>query len=115
MALRRALFALGLRYRVCTRPERGIPNKADIVFRRAKVAVEVRGCFWHGCPTHYQAPKTNSEFWARKVEANLARDRLTRDAWTEAGWLVLDVWEHEDMVVAAESVAGLVRQRMSSV
>src|SRR4051794_2033798 len=51
MALRRILHSRGLRYRVdATLPLRGVRRRADIVFRRARVAVFVDGCFWHGCP-----------------------------------------------------------------
>ena len=92
MALRRALWALGLRYRANHRVHGMRP---DIVFVGARVAVFVDGCFWHGCPRHYRAPSTNAAFWAAKVRTNRARDRRQGAALAEAGWTVIRLWEHE--------------------
>src|SRR5436190_11139972 len=58
LALRRAVWRLGLRYRVDIAPIPG-RRRADLVFTRAKVAVYVDGCFWHSCPTHATIPKAN--------------------------------------------------------
>src|SRR4051794_37394923 len=77
LALRRAVHAKGLRYRVDVAPVRGIRRRADLVFTRARVAVFVDGCFWHGCPVHATWPATNAEFWREKLEANRRRDRDT--------------------------------------
>ncbi|MEV0217378.1 hypothetical protein, partial [Micromonospora sp. NPDC050695] len=74
LVLRRALHARGLRYRVCTKPLPDLRMKADIVFRPARVAVEIKGCFWHGCPQHYRRPAANSAYWSAKVARNIARD-----------------------------------------
>jgi len=91
LALRRALWHAGLRYRV--RP--GIPGKPDLVFLGCKLAVFIDGCFWHGCPDHYKAPATNATFWAGKIEGNIARDRIVNRRLSEMGWSVLRFWEHE--------------------
>ena len=56
LAVRRAVHSLGLRYRVDVRPLPGIRRTADLVFRPARVAVFVDGCFWHGCPDHSTRP-----------------------------------------------------------
>ena len=66
VAVRRALHAMGLRYRVAERPIPDYPRTADIVFRRAGVAVFVDGCFWHGCPEHYVESKSNRDYWIPK-------------------------------------------------
>src|SRR5579871_1868294 len=79
LALRRALHALGLRYRVCARPIPEVRRTADIVFRTARVAVEVRGCFWHGCPVHYREPVANNSYWTDKLQRNRRRDEQTAD------------------------------------
>jgi DNA mismatch endonuclease (patch repair protein) len=73
MLLRKALWNQGLRYRVHIRVAEAPP---DIVFTRAKVAIFVDGCFWHGCPTHYVAPVNNAEFWRNRLASNEARDAL---------------------------------------
>ena len=109
LALRSAVHALGLRYRVNARPLKGVRRTADLVFSRARVAVFLDGCFWHGCPEHHTVAKTNGEFWARKVSENRRRDRDTDAKLAEAGWRSVRVWEHEDPVVAAERVRAAVR------
>ena len=108
LALRRALHARGLRYRV-TYPVPGNRLRTiDIAFTRAKVAVFVDGCFWHGCPDHGTQPRANAGWWATKLAANAARDRDTDRLLTEAGWTVLRVWEHEAPEVAATRVLDVV-------
>lgn len=94
LAVRRRLHALGLRYRVSIRPISDVRRTADIVFTRAKVAVFIDGCFWHGCPQHYEAPTRNAEFWVMKRQANRRRDAETNATLTAAGWCVLRYWEH---------------------
>src|SRR5271157_5550630 len=73
-----------------------LPGRPDFVYRDAKVAVFVHGCFWHRCPTHgVKLPKTHIAFWQRKFERNVERDRLNREELEAMGWLVLVVWEHQ--------------------
>ncbi|MFI7680356.1 very short patch repair endonuclease [Actinophytocola sp. NPDC049390] len=114
VALRQLLHARGLRYRVCARPIPGMRRTADIVFRPARVAVEVYGCFWHGCPEHYRAPATNSQYWAGKVERNMRRDADTANTLNDAGWALVVVWEHENLTEAAERVTELVMLRRAA-
>ncbi|MFB8145350.1 very short patch repair endonuclease [Microbacterium sp. NPDC056003] len=94
-AIRRRLHALGLRYRVSARPVPNLRRTADIVFFRARVAVFIDGCFWHGCPEHYQAPVRNGGFWLEKRVRNRARDAETDAKLLESGWTVLRFWEHQ--------------------
>jgi DNA mismatch endonuclease (patch repair protein) len=114
LALRRALHAMGLRYRVCARPVPEVPRAVDVVFRPARVAVEVRGCFWHGCSEHYRQPKANETYWSAKVARNVARDADTERRLDAAGWLLVVVWEHDDPRDAAAKVAAIVSQRRES-
>lgn len=111
LALRRLLHAEGLRYRVAVRPLPEVRRSADLVFRPAKVAVFVDGCFWHRCPDHATDPKTNSEYWKPKLDRNVERDRETDALLEAAGWISIRVWEHEEPVEASRRVANLVRQR----
>lgn len=109
-ALRSELHRRGLRYRVqVSLVDRR--RKHDIVFTRAKVVVEVRGCFWHGCPDHGTLPKANRDWWAEKIEANRRRDEDTDERLAAAGWTVIVVWEHDDPVAAADRVEATVRGR----
>ena len=94
LSIRRALHALGYRYRVDHQPDPELRCRGDIVFTRRRVVVFVDGCFWHGCPDHATAPKNNVEWWAEKFEANVARDRRNDAALFELGWTVVRVWEH---------------------
>ncbi|ALG13357.1 very short patch repair endonuclease [Kibdelosporangium phytohabitans] len=109
--LRKALFAAGLRYRIHVRPIPGVRREADIVFRSARVAVFVDGCFWHGCPQHATWPKNNAAFWRTKIETNRRRDTDTDARLDEAGWLSVRVWEHEPVRAAAERVREIVQVR----
>jgi DNA mismatch endonuclease, patch repair protein len=109
--LRKALHAVGLRYRVHRRPIEGVRREADIVFGRVRVAVFVDGCFWHGCPEHATWPRNNAEFWRNKIESNRSRDLDTDARLREAGWLPIRVWEHEDVEAAAARVREAVVSR----
>lgn len=105
LALRRAVHALGLRYRVAARPIPSIRRTADLVFVSARVAVFLDGCFWHGCPIHYRSPSANSTYWSAKVDRNRRRDGEVDSMLAEQGWQVVRVWEHEDVAEAARRVA----------
>lgn len=89
--LRKALWARGYRYRI----KNSLYGKPDIVFHRVKLAVFVDGCFWHGCPEHYNKPATNVEFWLAKISATKKRDQQVNKKLEEDGWQVIRFWEHE--------------------
>jgi DNA mismatch endonuclease, patch repair protein len=92
VALRRALWRRGLRYRCCAND---LPGKPDIVFRGRRVAVFVHGCFWHahrGCK-RARIPRSNAAYWVAKIRGNAERDRLNARRLRGAGWRVIEVWE----------------------
>lgn len=68
-------------------------GKPDFVFRAAKLAVFVDGCFWHGCPRHATKPAIRAEWWAAKLARNAQRDRDVTRTLRKAGWRVVRVWE----------------------
>jgi DNA mismatch endonuclease, patch repair protein len=105
--LRSLLHAQGLRYRVSTKPVPNLRRTADIVFPKARVAVFVDGCYWHGCPEHHRPAKVNSEFWRRKISDNQRRDVETTNALMDEGWTVIRCWEHEDPRDVADRVIGV--------
>lgn len=111
-ALRRAVYALGLRFRLHRRLIAGSRRSTDIVFPSSRVAVFVDGCFWHSCPLHGTKPKNNAEWWEAKLTANLTRDRDTDECLMRLGWKVVRVWEHEDPVIAATAIERVVRARL---
>jgi DNA mismatch endonuclease (patch repair protein) len=110
--LRQALRARGLvGYRKHLRVLPDMRRSVDIAFIGARVAVDVRGCFWHGCPKHSRRGTANSEWWDQKLAVNIERDRDTERRLSAAGWLVMVVWEHEDPEDSAERVSVVVRER----
>jgi DNA mismatch endonuclease (patch repair protein) len=91
MIIRRGLHARGLRYRLHCK---GLPGRPDLVFPKFRAAVFVHGCFWHshGCVLS-KLPATREEFWRKKLDANVARDRAAINTLCSQGWRVLVVWE----------------------
>jgi len=107
--LRSELHRLGLRFRIHRRPVPELRREADIVFPAARVAVFVDGCFWHGCPEHATWPKANDTWWREKIEGNRSRDEATDAELRRKGWTPIRVWEHEDPLEAAKTIAVQVR------
>lgn len=95
-APRSALHAQGLRYRRKYRIDlREVKPRPDVVFRRAKMAVFMDGCYWHSCPKHgSRGLRTNAGCWTAKLARNVDPDREHDAALRGAGWTVLRIWEH---------------------
>ena len=92
--VRKYLFSQGFRYR---KNDARLPGKPDIVLPKYKTVIFVNGCFWHaheGCK-YFVWPKNNAEFWKKKIEGNIVRDKKTRQQLEDLGWKVLIVWECE--------------------
>jgi DNA mismatch endonuclease, patch repair protein len=112
LAIRRALHAEGFRFRVdlALRPDRVRLIRPDIVFTRAKVAVFIDGCFWHGCPEHgRRVGGANASYWGPKIARNRERDREQTARLARVGWDVVRVWEHEDTADAVRRIGEAVR------
>lgn len=90
--VRRALTDLGVRYRL---NGRGILGKPDIVFKGRRRVIFVHGCFWHQHAKCRRAkrPATRAEFWTRKLDGNVLRDKRTVRLLKAQGWRVLVLWE----------------------
>lgn len=111
LLLRHELHRRGMRFRV-NAPLPGLPRRrADLLLTRARIAVFVDGCFWHGCPEHATRPAANAEWWASKLARNVERDRETDERLRAEGWIVLRFWEHADAVAAADEVETAWRSR----
>lgn len=93
LAIRKALFALGYRYRLHSP---NLPGRPDIVFPSRRKAIFVHGCFWHShdCPKG-KAPKSRSDYWLPKLQANVARDARALDNLKKQGWRTLVIWQCE--------------------
>lgn len=91
IAVRKAAHALGLRFRIHSND---LPGKPDLVFRRWQTALFVNGCFWH---SHHcergRLPKTNVDYWTRKLESNARRDKKSISLLKKSGWRCAVIWE----------------------
>ncbi|MFF1459815.1 very short patch repair endonuclease [Streptomyces sp. NPDC058330] len=114
VAVRKLLHASGYRYRLNERVPHMPRRTIDIAFTRAKVAVFLDGCFWHGCPDHATQPKSNAEWWRQKLDKNMARDAETTAHLVAEGWAVLRFWEHQSPAQVAEVVAEAVDRERSA-
>lgn len=83
------------------RRNQNLPGRPDFVFRRARLAVFVDGCFWHGCPTHGRKPGSNRGYWLEKLQRNRQRDQIVGRSLSGSGWTVIRLWEHELCAPAA--------------
>lgn len=94
LKVRRALTALGARYRL---NRKDLPGSPDVVMPGRRLAIFVHGCFWHGhdCPRGSRVPKANREYWTAKVARNVARDARNRADLLARGWRVETIWECE--------------------
>jgi len=106
LAVRRILHSRGIRYRVDTRPESDLRCKADLVWKGLHLVIFIDGCFWHGCPTHATRPKANQDWWAKKLDGNMERDRRADAELGARGWKVLRFWEHERPEEVADVICG---------
>lgn len=95
LAVRKVLRELGWTGYRLHRKE--LPGKPDIVFVGRRKAIFVNGCFWHGhtCKRGARSPKTNQEYWSKKIERNIERDSANVQALEAMGWSVLVIWECE--------------------
>lgn len=92
MRIRSALHQLGYRFRLHVKE---LPGKPDIVLPKYKTVIFVHGCFWHrhkGC-VRATTPSTNQEYWEKKFQQNVMRDKLEQDELKRMGWRVIVVWE----------------------
>ena len=118
IALRRALWSLGLRYRVDVPT---MPGRPDIVFIRARVVVFCDGDFWHGRRLRARLARLagghNAAYWVEKIRSNVTRDRKNARLLRRDGWCVVRVWESDvkkNADAVANRIATLVRERQAS-
>lgn len=103
------LIAIMKRFRI-TGWRRGskLPGKPDFVFRHARVVVFVDGDFWHGNPRCYRLPKSNVEYWQKKIERNRSRDKTITRTLRNLRWRVVRIWESalgDEKAVAKKIIA----------
>lgn len=94
LIVRRLVHSLGYRYRL---HRKDLPGDPDLVFVGRRKVIFVHGCFWHGhnCRSGIKRPKTNQDYWLKKLQRNKVRDLENQSKLAELGWDVLVVWECE--------------------
>lgn len=92
MTVRRLIYSMGYRYRL---HRKDLPGKPDLVFSSRRKILFIHGCFWHGhdCKRGERIPKTNIDYWEKKIARNKARDAENEAALITLGWHVLVIWE----------------------
>lgn len=116
--VRKYLFGKGFRYR---KNVSSMPGKPDIVLPKYKTVVFVNGCFWHahkGCKW-FVPPKSNTDFWNKKFEYNISRDRKNYNLLKQMGWKVIVMWEceirHKDSRESLEKLVSLITDNSNSI
>ena len=92
--VRQKLFSKGIRYRIHVKD---LPGKPDIVIKKYKVVIEIKGCFWHkheGC-RYSSTPKSNTKYWINKIKKNVERDVINLKKLEEKKFKVFLLWECE--------------------
>lgn len=92
--VRKYLFSKGFRYR---KNDKRLPGTPDIVLPKYKTVIFVNGCFWHGHEDcrYFVWPKNNADFWKKKIEDNISRDKNVIEMLKRQNWSVIVVWECE--------------------
>lgn len=115
MRVRRALHAVGLRFRLHAKH---LPGRPDLILPSRRVVVFVHGCFWHRHPDPdcklARLPKSRLDFWLPKLEGNRARDQRVREQLQGLGWTVIEVWECQTKAAPLKQLAQLIKDMPSA-
>ena len=116
ISVRKYLFSRGLRYR---KNDKRFPGKPDIVLPKYKVVIFINGCFWHfhkDCK-FARLPKTNTDYWQKKLSKNTENDELHNEQLVSMGWYPITLWECElkkDFQNVMEQTIRLIKSRNST-
>ncbi|CDE59149.1 dNA mismatch endonuclease patch repair protein Vsr [Fusobacterium sp. CAG:439] len=88
----KALWNNGIRYR---KNVKTLPGKPDIAIKKSKIVIFLDSCFWHKCPLHFKRPKSNLDYWDKKIARNVERDKEVNNFYIENSWHILRIWEHQ--------------------
>jgi DNA mismatch endonuclease (patch repair protein) len=86
------LWRRGIRFR---KNVKGLFGKPDIAIKKYKIVIFIDSCFWHGCEYHGNMPKSNPEYWLKKLTRNKERDIEVANYYSNKGWYILRIWQHE--------------------
>lgn len=88
----RSVWKKGFRFR---KNDKTLFGKPDISIKKYKVVIFIDSCFWHACEIHGNQPKTNKDYWDKKLNRNKERDREVNKYYQENDWFIKRIWEHE--------------------
>lgn len=88
----KAVWKNGMRFR---KNNKSLFGKPDISIKKYKIVIFIDSCFWHVCPIHSNRPKNNKEFWEKKLNRNVERDKEVTNFYIKNNWHILRIWEHE--------------------
>lgn len=88
----KALWRNGVRYR---KNVKNLPGKPDVAIKKYKIAIFLDSCFWHKCPIHFKQPKSNQDYWDKKIQRNVEHDKKINEYYSANGWHILRIWEHQ--------------------
>lgn len=91
-SITKELWKRGYRFR---KNSKSLFGKPDISIKKYKIVIFLDSCFWHVCPIHSNQPKSNQEYWSKKLIRNQIRDMKVNDYYIKNGWNLKRVWEHE--------------------
>jgi DNA mismatch endonuclease, patch repair protein len=106
----RELWKEGIRFR---KNVKSLPGKPDIAIKKYKVVIFIDSCFWHVCPSHGNMPKSNQDYWLKKLKRNQERDKEVNQFYSENNWGILRIWEHEfkeDYTLTIDKVISFINQ-----
>jgi DNA mismatch endonuclease, patch repair protein len=113
------LWGRGVRFR---RNVKNLKGKPDIAIKKYKTVIFIDSCFWHACPLHGIMPKSNLDYWEKKLKRNMSRDSETTTFYLENGWNVKRIWEHdvkedfdqviENIISFIEDIENTIQKRM---
>jgi DNA mismatch endonuclease, patch repair protein len=98
------LWRMGIRFR----KNANLFGKPDISIKKYKIVIFIDSCFWHRCPLHGNLPKSNKDYWEKKLERNKLRDIEVNQYYVDKGWNILRVWEHEFKACYQEAICKMV-------
>ena len=112
LALRKALWHKGIRYR---KNYKQLPGKPDLAITKYRIAVFCDSDFWHGYDweNRHQRIKSNRDYWIPKIERNMRRDLEVTSMLENEGWIVIRLWEHEikrNLDICIEKILNLIKE-----
>lgn len=88
----KAIWNEGIRFR---KNDKTLFGKPDLSIKKYKLVIFIDSCFWHNCDIHGHIPKSNQEYWIKKISRNIERDKQVTSFYCEKNWNILRIWEHQ--------------------